>query len=92
LGGGSTSVSTVEVDFGAGDRSKTFLVPLAGATVGQKVLATPSLDMPAGVSADELEMDPLMCAGAVASTGFITLVVSSTGTITGKRNINLILG
>lgn len=91
-GGGSVVIRSVEVDFGDGAMSRTFEVAVAGAVLGQKVLAAPSLDMPAGLSSDEIEMDPITCAGAVTAAGIVTLVVSSTGSIAGKRNINLTLG
>lgn len=89
---GSATVYTVEVDFGVGATSKMFSVALAGAAIGQKVIASPSLEMPAGVAPDELEMDPIMCAASIVATDFVRLAVGSTSVISGKRNINLILG
>lgn len=91
--GGSATVSTVTVDFGSpGRRSILVDVALATAAVGQKVLASPSLDMPAGVSEDELEMDGLTVAGRVLSAGNVRLICYATGPISGPRNINIILG
>lgn len=91
---GSVSVSTVTVDFGAsGAQARTFDVALTGAVAGQKVLACVSLDMPAGVAQDELEMDPLTVAASVPSNNLVRLVVGSSGTpVSGQRNINLTLG
>lgn len=93
LGGGSVYVR--EVDFGSpGAVEKFFTVTITGATTGQRVIATPSLDMPAGVDEDELEMDPLVCAARVSATNTVRLLVASPagGRISGKRNINITIG
>jgi hypothetical protein len=94
-GGGSVSPLTVTISFPAqGATSVTQDVTVSGATIGQKVIASLSLDMPAGVAADELEMDMLYCAGAVIAADTVRLTVSGNGSalISGQRNINLILG
>ena len=93
-GGGSTSASVVTVDFGTSQasRSKTFNVPLAGAVVGAKVLASPSLDMPADVSVDEFEMDAFVVAGRVVQTGEVQLTLHSLGApLSRQRNVNVVL-
>jgi hypothetical protein len=92
--GAGVSASVVTVDFGAaGGIEKVFNVALAGATPGQKVLATVSQDMPAGVAEDELEMDMLAVAGRVPSADLVRLTVASIrGPIRGQRNINILLG
>lgn len=91
-GGGITK--EVLVDFGnTSSTSKTFDVAMAEALTTHKVVATPSLNMPAGVDADELEMDMLACAGRVISNGMVRLTVaSSSGPVRGQRNINVSLG
>lgn len=93
-GGGGVSVQTVEVNFTAPRDSQTFIVTVAGALTSQRVIASFSGNMPVGVDADELEMDPLSVAGSVTAADQVTLVVSSTtgSRIRGRRNINLILG
>lgn len=92
--GAALTISQVTVDFGSTPaNAKAFSVTVSGATVGQKVIAVPSLDMPAGVDDDELEMDMLMCAGRVTAADTVRLIVSSSwGPITGQRNINVVLG
>lgn len=85
---------TVQVDFGSTPaESKTFDVALSGAVTTNKVIASPSLSMPAGVDQDEIEADPITVAGVVPSSNNIRLTVSTTNgsAITGKRNINVIL-
>ena len=91
-GGGSTTINTVEVDFVAASPGRRFDVAVAGASLGQKIIASVSLDMPAGVQEDELEADPLICSAKVLSAGNVSLmVVSANGApIIGKRNINLL--
>lgn len=93
-GGGSASITSVTVDFGTNNMQQMiFDIALPGATVGQQVIATPSLDMPAGIAEDELEMDMLTCAAKVLSANNIRLIVASLGgAITGQRNINIVLG
>jgi hypothetical protein len=89
-GGGGATITTVEVNFTTAARERFFNIAHAGATVGQKVIATPSLDMPAGVAMDELETDPLTVAAAVVVANQVRLLVASArgGLISGKRNIN----
>jgi hypothetical protein len=94
-GGGSVVIEAVTVDFGAdGALSKTFDVSVTGATVGQKVLASVSLDMPAGVDEDELEMDMITVAGRVSAADTVRLIAASvSGTaVSGQRTINLTVG
>jgi hypothetical protein len=93
-GGGGGSFYVATVDFGSqGKAQAVFDVAVVGAAVGQKVLASASLDMPAGVAEDELEMDMLACAARVLSANNVRLIVASLGgRITGQRNINLIMG
>lgn len=88
---GGTPATTVTVTFPAsGSTVITQNVTVTGATIGQKVIASPSLDMPAGVAADELEMDMLTCAGVVIATDTVRLTVASIGgSHSGARNINL---
>lgn len=94
-GGGGATVTQREVDFGSpGAAEKFFSVTITGATVGQRVIATPSLDMPSGVDEDELEMDPIVCAARVSDSDTVRLLVAAPGggRISGKRNINITIG
>jgi hypothetical protein len=92
-GGGGLS-EMVTVNFGnLAAKERVFTMTVAGAVMGQRVMATPSLLMPAGVALDELELDPITVAAAVVAANTVKLVVASTrGRIRGQRNINLILG
>lgn len=85
----------VTVDFGTARpaaRSKTFDVTVRGAQTGMAVVASAALDMPAGVSADELEMDPITVAGRVTAANTVRLLVSSArGPLARQRNINVML-
>lgn len=92
-GGAGASIVVATVDFGVGASVKRFDVNVPGATVGQKVVASMSLDMPAGVDEDEYEMDMLACAAGVTAADTVSLIVASvTGTeVSGQRNINLIV-
>lgn len=93
-GGGGITVTTVTINFTENTSAKFFDVALVGATVGQKVLATVSLNMPAGVDEDELEMDPLVVAGYVTTVDQVRLLVSSSqeeDLIFGQYNINVTL-
>lgn len=64
-------------------------VAVPGVTAGQAVVATLSLDMPAGIAPDELEMDPLTVAAHAVGAGVVRVLVTSADPITGKRAINI---
>jgi hypothetical protein len=84
--------ATVTVDFGtSGEYVKTFDVTVTGAVTTQRVLAAPSLSMPAGVAQDELEMDPLNCSAVVQAADTVRLIIASVSgaRVSGQRNINL---
>jgi hypothetical protein len=83
----------VEVNFTTSARQRFFDVAHVGATIGQKIVASPSLNMPAGVAEDELEMDPVCVAGHCKTAGQVRLLVYSArgGLLSGKRNVNYIL-
>jgi hypothetical protein len=93
-GGGSFAVAQATVDFGSiPARHKTFDVSVSGATVGQKVIASASLEMPGTVDEDELEMDMLAIAGRVSAADTVRLIIAAIpGPITGQRNINITVG
>jgi Protein of unknown function (DUF2793) len=90
--GGSVTTELTAV-FAAPSPSQFFDFALAGAAPGQKVVVTPSLDMPAGLSEDELEMEPLAVSGRVLSAGNIRLHVASLSgaPVLGSRNFNVIV-
>ena len=88
----TNAVLTVDFGSGYGARSKTFDVAMTGALTSNNVWASVSNTMPSGVSEDELEMDPLTVSGRVVSTNTVRLTVAtSSGPITGQRNINVAL-
>lgn len=84
----------VTVDFGTArpsPRARFFDVTIRGAQPGMVVTAAAALDMPAGIAADELEMDPITVAGRVVSANTVRLLVSSPGPLSRQRNINVML-
>jgi hypothetical protein len=86
------TIREVEVDFTAASRGKLFDIAVPGVTAGQKIVATPSLKMPAGVQQDEFEADPFAVAAHVQATDTVRLaVIALAGPIKGKRNINLMV-
>lgn len=93
LAGAATLAARVTVDWGdPGRYSLITVVTVTGAVVGQKVAVSAAGDMPAGVSADELEMDMFSGAGAVTATDTVTLTLAtSSGPISGQRNVNLLI-
>jgi hypothetical protein len=92
-GSGTFTINAVTVNFAGPSKGQFFDVAFAGATVGQKVLAAPSLDMPAGVAEDEFEMDPVFAFGHVKTAGQVRLFVGSVngGILGGDRKINVTL-
>jgi hypothetical protein len=88
------SVRSAVVDFGTLGLSEISVdVAAVGASVGQKVVASASLEMPAGVAEDELEADMLVAAGRVKAANVVRLTVSSIrGPISGQRTINFYVG
>lgn len=93
--GSSTTIHEATIDFGTENSrlERTFDVSIVGASVSDKVIAYPSLNMPAGIAEDELEMDMFTCAAKVTSSGIVKLTtVSLGGPVQGQRNINFILG
>lgn len=88
-GGGLSA--TAEVDFGQSSKFAKSIATVPGALVGQKVVASVSLDMPAGVSRDELECDPVTVSAFVSATNQVTLFASAQSRISRKRNINLVV-
>ena len=93
LGGSGLVCSEITIDFTSLASEKFFDATLVGAVIGQKVLATVSLNMPSGVDEDELEMDPITVAGYVTTTDQVRLLVSSVNSspIYGQRKINVTL-
>jgi hypothetical protein len=77
LGNKLLPVVEVTVDFTVPAHSRTFTVSLTGAVPGNPVFAMPSLNMPAGVQADELEMDPFTCSAYASNTDEVTITVTA---------------
>lgn len=87
-GGGSVTMSSVTIDFGANAiYSGSYTVTLSGATVDQKVMMLPVGD------SDELEMDGITCSAKVTSSDTITVYITANpGPISNTRNFNILLG
>jgi hypothetical protein len=89
-GGGSVTITEVSVDFGPNPvYSKSFTLNIPNATVGQKVMLSPSSNN----TGDELEMDNYAIGGRVSDTN--TVIVSVTaipGPVSNTRYFNLIIG
>jgi len=87
-----TALATV--DFTTASTGRFFSVSVASAVSGDRIVATPSLVMPSGVTEDELECDPVIAYGSCTTSGTVRLFVGSVngGLIIGQRNINLLLG
>lgn len=90
-GGGGFTLSRHEIDFGSTPRGGAFFdITISGVTAGQAVLATVSLDMPSGVAADELEMDPLCLAAHAIAADTVRVLAAANAPISGLRAINIL--
>jgi hypothetical protein len=92
-GGGGAAISQVTLDFGAAPVwSKSFDAPLAGASIGQKVMAAPSAAMPGALSGDELELDALTAFATITAPNSVRIIAAANpGPVSGMRNFNLTL-
>lgn len=92
-GGGSTSVITIEIDFGIiPTRSKTFTIIDLTVSTSSLIIINQSGAAATGRSADENEMDPLIFSGT-PGTGTFTLIASAlNGPVVGKYKVNYIVG
>lgn len=91
--GGSAVVHERTVDFTVSRKSGVFSVTVPGVLTSQRIVASVSGQMPAGVSFDELEMDPLTVTGFVSAADTVTLLVASLGgPVKGQRNISMMIG
>lgn len=97
-GGGKSAAAPVRiisasVDFGPdGARTARAVIKDAAALPGQRISISPSLAMPDGVSADELEMDMLAAAARVNAAGEIEIIAASLGApLSGARPFTLII-
>jgi Protein of unknown function (DUF2793) len=91
--GSGQTISQVTLDFGAAPVwSRSFDAPLTGASVGQRVVISPSAAMPGALSSDELEMDALTAFAAVAAPNSVRIIAAANpGPVSGQRNFNLTL-
>ena len=91
LGGGASLTGTVTLNFGSpGRRSVLQTFTVTGAATSQRIIASVSLNMPAGVSVDELEMDGIAVAAYVSAANTVIVAAHTTGgPISGNRNVNL---
>lgn len=87
----SGPITQVEVDFGAlSERSGTFTIIDAGVTPASVIVAVQAGDAPTGKSADENEMDTLVCRCTPGAGQFTLYVESATGFVFGKFKINYV--
>ncbi len=84
-GSASAAATIVDVTFTTPARSKTVTATVAGATVGQAITATPTMD---GLPAGEWELDPHTAAAACLTAGQVTVTVHALAApITGTRRV-----
>ncbi len=87
--GGGTRTSVV-VDFGTTPRRALAAdVAVPGVLAGQVVAASPSLDHPDGLSADEYELEPWTVAASAPAVGVVRLILAASGPMAGRRRANL---
>jgi hypothetical protein len=82
------------VDFALTGASATpFVVAFPGVTLSMKILASISMNMPANVDADELELEPLYVSAFVSAVDQVTVLVGSQSDdpLFGSFNINLVV-
>jgi type III secretory pathway component EscV len=92
-GGGSTSITQIEVDFGTTPTAyQTFTVLDNSVSPTSNLIVTQSGNAPTGRSADENQMDPIIFS-ATSGTGGFTLIASAlNGPVVGKYKVNYIVG
>ena len=85
----TSTMFTVELDFGSTPtRSKTFVVSNAGVTSSSQIMVQQSAEAATSRSADENEMDALICRQFPGSGSFTMYVDSLFGPVTGKYKFN----
>jgi hypothetical protein len=91
--GGSTTLKSVEVNFGTHNtRYGRFTVTDAAVTTSSHIMATLAGEAATGHSADEAEMDPMLVS-AIAGTGQLTLVARSLdGPVRGAYRFVYVIG
>lgn len=91
--GGSTTITSIEVDFGATPTSyKTFNIIDATVSTSSSIIINQSGTSATGRPADESEMDPIIFSGKPNSGSFTLIATSLNGPVVGKYKINYIVG
>ncbi len=84
----TTSPNEITLDFGSNAKYSNRFQFTSNATVGQRVIMTPS-----GEDGDEAEMDGLSCAARVIGTNTIeAFITAMPGPVAGQRKFNIIIG
>jgi hypothetical protein len=87
LGGGSSTLTEAEIDFGTQPvNNKTFTIIDAGVSNVNKIIVFPSPNTATGQQGNDWEVDSATFS-AKANTGDITVYVNSPFVISGKRKI-----
>ena len=88
-GGGSASMTEIEVDFGATPvAAKTLTITNAAVTASSKIIVSQSGAAPTGKSADENEMDFILANATPASGQFTLRLHSMFGRVRDKFKFN----
>lgn len=92
-GGGSATVTSIEIDFGTTPTSyKTFTIIDSAVSTSSFLIINQSGAAATGRSADENEMDPLIFSGTPASGSFTLVASALNGPVVGKYKVNYIVG
>lgn len=92
-GGGSTTITSIEVDFGTTPTSyKTFNIIDSAVSASSSLIINQSGTPATGRPADESEMDPIIFAGKAASGSFTLIASTLNGPVVGKYKVNYIVG
>jgi len=92
-GGGTATITEIEIDFGTTGRSvKTFVITDLNVSPTSKIIIQQSGKAPTGKSADENEMDKIQFNATPGTGQFILNAECLTGRVLGKFKVNYILG
>jgi hypothetical protein len=92
-GGGSLTLSTVEVDLGAGGVSGSFTIAGAGMTPGRPVLCVQAVGPYTGKgSLEDVAEEPVWCTAVVTSAVLITVYWQSSRPVGGNVKFNYAVG
>jgi hypothetical protein len=91
--GSSNSFTMITVNFGTLPvRTKTFIITDSNVSPTSHLIISQSGTAAPGRQSDENEMDPILFSGTPGSGQFILIANALTGPITGKYNVNYVIG